>query len=716
MKKTIRFATFLFLMACVCLCAVSCLGGDNTTTTTKPEGKYLEIGNPEILACDLGADFNTSDIIVKLVEGDAKTTLASTEYTISGTVDTEAVGAYDLTITYGELTLTVKVNVSAPYEIDAFDLPDFVDEYMANLKATQEQSSFSKPIAYLVGDDNPFIFLPRISAWDEDDNHTYLKSYVSISTIELKDGETYTVLEGDALDAVVAIDETASSYDFTEAAVGNTYRLTVSPASDTSFSLSFEFTVVDAWNVYTAADLSRMDNTNTAEWADYKAANGIDDTPISGIVFQNNIVLKASDIPAAYFHTADSQTLGKEGWMRNRLDIYYHTVAEGGTFAIYGNSFTLDVSALPTIPEGSEDAGGYGDDYSNATIFMIDGDNADRTYAGTTAGKIQDLSIIGNACMVTSDQAALAKGLGGLIGIKLQDINATVDNVIIKMTFIAYFPEYAANVTIKNSRAFDSLQNAVYGWGASTTSVEGCIFKYCGGPAVLLQAEKPNDPNPAERAPHFSADKDTVFENPIVGDEVWFSNLGVSSTITQMLELSAGLQQAGATINGAFAQYNVPISVTNISLTQKNADNLDVMTILAALLPEGNSLAGSPAGGMIAMNGANQTNFDAVAALRTKLAAVIGAEAAAQVVVVECNGVLLWTDGNGLFLEYNGNPATTLDAYVEACITGILGNAQAPDLVPLPDTSALTFFEGETLTVHMGSIAIVFEVFEVAAQ
>lgn len=710
MKKTIRFVTFLFLMACVCLLAVSCFGGDNTTTTTtKPQGKYLEIGNPEILACDLGADFNTSDIIVKLVEGDAKTTLAATEYTISGTVDTEAIGTYDLTVTYGELTLTVKVNVSAPYEIDAFELPEFVSVYMANLQVTQEQSSFSKPIAYLVGDDNPFIFLPRISAWDENDNHTYLKSYVSNSTIELKDGETYTVLEGDALNAVVAIDETASSYDFTEAAVGHTYRLTVSPASDDSFSLSFEFTVVDAWNVYTAKDLSRMDNTNTAEWADYKAANGIDDTPISGIVFQNNLSLTASDIPAAYLHTADSQSLGKEGWMRNRLDIYYHTVAEGGKFAIYGNSFTLDVSALPTIPEGDEDLGGYGDDYSNATIFMVDGDNADRTYAGTTSANIQDLSIIGNACMVTADQEALAKGLGGLIGLKLQDINATVDNMIVKMTFIAYFPEYAANVTIKNSRAFDSLQNALYGWGASTTSVEGCIFKYCGGPAVLLQAEKPNDPNPAERAPHFSADKDTVFANPIVGDEVWFSNLGVSSTITQMLDLSDGLKLAGATINAAFAQYEIPMSVTNISLTQKNADNLDVLTILAALLPEGNSLFGSPAGGMIAMNGANQTNFDAVAALRAKLAAAIGPDAAAQVVVMECNGVLFWTNGDSIFVEYDGNPATTLDAYVTACITAIATGGQ-------PDVSALAFFEGETLTVHMGSIAIVFETFEVAAQ
>ena len=147
MKKSIKFLAFLFLMACVSLMAVSCLDTPTTTTTEPPAGPQLAIDNPDVLNCDLGAEFNVADIVIKLVDGDTVTTLEQTEYTVSGTVDTEAVGTYELTVTYGELTLPLTVTVSAPYEIDAFDLPEFVDLYLSNLKVTQEQSKFSKSIS-----------------------------------------------------------------------------------------------------------------------------------------------------------------------------------------------------------------------------------------------------------------------------------------------------------------------------------------------------------------------------------------------------------------------------------------------------------------------------------------------------------------------------------------------------------------------------------------
>lgn len=704
MKKSVRLLSLLALMVCVCLMIVACNDKKTTTSTEPPAGPYLEIGNPEILACDLGAEFDASAIVIKLVDGTTKTTLAATDYTISGTVDTETVGTYALTVTYGELTLSVTVSVTAPYEIDAFDLPEFVDTYLSNLNVTQEQSKFSKPISFFVGDDNPFIFLPRISAWDEDDNHVYLESYVSVSTLELKEGEdAYTLLEGEALAAVVAINETASSYDFTDAAIGNTYRLTVSPASDTSFSVSFEFTVVDGWNVYSGTDLSRMDNTNPV-WAEFKAANNIDSTPISGLVFQNNIALTSADLPADYFHTSTSQTLGKEGWMRDQLDLYQHTVAEDGNFAIYGNSFTLDVSALPTVPEGDAEAGGYDFDFSNTALFKIIGNNTDKSYSGSASAKIQDLSLIGNACLVTEDEEALAVGLGGIIAFKLKRLNVTVENVIVKMTFITYFPEFETDVEIVDCRSFDSLQNTIFVWGGSDVSLKDCIFKYCGGPAIIMQLERPNDPTPELRAPSINIDENTVFENPIVGDEVWFSNLGLSSTVSQMKDLSASLQTAGITINAAFAQYGVPMSVPVFSLTEKNADNVDVMSVLAVLMPEGNSLFGPALKGDIAVNDVSATSLDAVAALRAKIAAVVGDAAASQAVILERNGVLYWTDSQNLYLEHAGNPFTTLETYLGAMVAG-----QA-------DGSALAFFEGETLTVHMGSVAIVFGTSEVSAQ
>ena len=695
MKRSTRLLTLFLLTLCVCLLATAC-GGKKTSTDP-----YLEVSNPEALRCEIGADFDASAIVINYVDATGKkTAVAASDLTVTGTVDTATVGEYTLTFAYNSLTLNVTVSVTPRYDILAFELPEFVDQYKSNLLVTQEQSQFTKPVVYVVGDDNPFIFLPRISALDEEYNHVYLNSYVSVSTLELKNGEVYTALTGDDLAAVVAIDETASSYDFTEAAIGNTYRLTVKPADDTSFSLSFEFTVVDAWNVYTAADLSRADNREDASvWADLKAANGIDNTPISGLAFQNNIALTVADLPASYLHTSTSQTLGKEGWMRDGLDLYEHTVPENGSFTLYGNSFTLDTSALPTVPKGDSEAGGYGTDFSNTALFKFIGQNTDKTYSGTASAKVQDINIIGNACLVTEDQAALDIGLGGIIAFKNKKINATIDNTIVKMTFIAFFGDYESDFELTNSRAFDSLQNAAFIWGAVNMNIENCILKYCGGPAIIAQLNSPNDPNPEERSPYLSVDEATVMDNPIVGDEVWFNNLGVTPYINQMMELSLALQGAATTINNTFAQMEIPMSVRVMSLTQKNENNLDALQVLSVLMPEGTSIFGGTVAGDMHFNGASQTDLEAVAALRAKIAAGIGDSAAAQVVIMQCNGILMWTDSNNLYLELNDNPFTTLEE-------SIAGQA---------DPSATTFFDAETMTIYMGSAVIVLGTFNAQA-
>lgn len=675
--------------------------GEPVVSTPPPgESKWLELADTSILSCEIGQDFDIANLGVMYVNEGIKTPLMPGEYTVSGVVDTETMGKYALTVTYGDLTLSLTVSVAFPYEIDAFDWPEFVDRYYSNLKITQEQSKFTNHISYVVGDDNPFFFLPRISAWDKNDKHIYLKSYVSISTLQQKTAEGgWMLLEGDALASIVNLDETASSYDFTEAAIGNTYLLTVSPVSAPSFSISFEFTVVDGWNVYTAKDFSRLDNTNPA-WTEYKTTNGIEDIAIAGLVFQNNLSLVVADLPADYFHTSTSQTLGKEGWMRDDIHLYTRTLADAETFTLYGNSFTLDISALPTVPKGDEEAGGYGAFFSSVSLMQFIGNNLDKTFSGNTFTTIQDLNIIGNACMVTEDTAALEKGLGGATAINSQSVNMCIENVIIKMTYIAFMHGFDTNVTIKNCRAFDSLQTALYVMGGTVVNVENSIMKYCGGPAIIAVFWDPDNPDsPEMRAPEINLAADSILENPIAGDEVWFVNFGLTPYINQIHEISELLTLGCKGINEAFkilGLEQVPVK----SLTYKNAENINVMTVVGTLIAEGTDAYGSDLYGDIIYKGESRVDLDAVDALRAKITAAYGETVAKEAVILEANGMLLWTDGTGLYVDFEGNVKTSFVDY-------FLRSMNATD-VP-----ALQFLYSDTITIHLGTVAVVLELCDV---
>ena len=105
-------------------------------------------------------------------------------------------------------------------------------------------------------------------------------------------------------------------FNFTDAAVGHSFRLTVTPDSARyigTFSDNIEFEVIDAWNVYTVADLAYIDNYDvnsdkiSAEdrsiqgdcivdvWENVRSVEIAN--KIKGVVLQNNISLTSADLP-----------------------------------------------------------------------------------------------------------------------------------------------------------------------------------------------------------------------------------------------------------------------------------------------------------------------------------------------------------------------------------------------------------------------------------
>ena len=303
--------------------------------------------------------------------------------------------------------------------------------------------------------------------------------------------------------------------------------------------------------------------------------------------------------------------------------------------------------------------------------------------------------------MVTENADALEKGLGGVIAINASSANVTMDNVIVKMTYIAFFAEYSSDVVLQNSRAFDSLQNALFVYGGSTVTVQNSIFKYCGGPSVIALFNAPEEANPENRAPQVTFDGETVIENPIVGDEVWFVNLGLSSAVAQLQEVSATLTDGCKIINETCEMLGLEQRVSVKSLTHKNKENVTVMTVLGALIAESDGVYGYDLMGSLSFCDQTQTNLDAVDALRAKIAAAYGETVAKEAVILESNGQLFWSDGEDLYLDYRDDVKTSFVGYVFAMMLG------------QTDGSALEFFKGETITIHLGTVAVVLQTFPV---
>ena len=167
---------------------------------------------------------------------------------------------------------------------------------------------------------------------------------------------------------------------------------------------------------------------------------------------------------------------------------------------------------------------------------------------------------------------------------------------------------------------------------------------------------------------------------------------------------SASVEEGCKIINDAFAQYGVQKSIPVLSLTKPG---MQAVEPLAILLPDGNSFVTPlPIEGNISLNGVSETNLDAVAALRAKIAQNpdFGEEGAEQAIIIESNGVLFWTDGDSIYVEHNGDACTTLNVYIIAVI------------LKQADGSKLDFFAGETITVHLASNALILSTFTAPAQ
>ena len=314
---------------------------------------------------------------------------------------------------------SVNITVIKRYDVELFEKPSGVVSFESNNKSagTLEygETGFQGEFlignqTYVVGDDNEWKFVPGF-AYDKDGILTHVAAFDSTVDLYARVEGEYVLLEKsvadaskpnvvtytDASGAVIAVVDTyRGSYDFEDAAVGGDFKLSVLP-SESRYKLegvnavTFEFKVIDAYNVYEAWQLAVIDNnTDRDDWNAFKNDKGLVGVNPAGIVIHNDIHISASDVPASFFNVStkdityykvingvvEETSVAPAGtkYLIDGTHIYRRTSTSD--FVIEGNFFAIDTRSFPLVASPAVfDANlelDYGSDYSNASLFTFE--------------------------------------------------------------------------------------------------------------------------------------------------------------------------------------------------------------------------------------------------------------------------------------------------------------------------------------------------------
>lgn len=485
---------------------------------------------------------------------------------------------------------------------------------------------------YLVGDDNPFKFLPRLSYLDSENNPGVATKFRSDSVLSV-----WAADEFDQLDSRVGAEEDTveyydgetvyatayvakNEYTFTEAALNKKFSLSVLPASNYIYedqrAVSCVFTVIDGYNVYEAKQLAVIDNgqengrdrknkDGVYFWADIKEAEGLTDVNPKAVIFQNDISVTKDDIPETmkytldeeifYYRNADVESkenpipapsntfvydqFKDENDSLQYLNILTRFLKEGETFDIYGNYHALDLSNMPLacVFDNEYDDDGCGG-ASHVAFLRVEGVDEEGEISDVETGtySVNDLNVIGNANiedLMYSDVRPVYAG--GAIFVKSAATNLVVDNVVARTSFIPFYPEDVTTAVIKNSKAYDSFNSAVYSFEKATFTVENCNFERAGGPLFLLAQQDPDSDAAGVDIPYVTVDDASIFQNFVTGSEFWFSSKGANSQIQTIVALNGvfnPIQKSITSGEGENAKFNM------IALVLPNGESADALT------------------------------------------------------------------------------------------------------------------------------------------
>ena len=513
--------------------------------------------NPEV------ASVNQSGIVT------AHSVTQDTKVTITATIEGQSDVKFDF-----ELTVKFVESSDDIYVKQITMNKNFVDYYTNKGENTQniEQQFQVMNKDYLVGDDNFIDFKPvtkfmKFNKVGELEDFNYKGEWIYDLTISVKnDDDTYSVVDNASKTLIDSIDYVHCKVDFSEKAIGKTFKVKVEPGKltqnqkndadyDSYYVVNYDVVITDGFNVYDSKELCYIDNRTDeygVAWNAYKEANGLSTTyHPSNLILHSNITLTLDNLPDIFYYDTtdiDFPTDAEEAArvnhsMRDWVSIYYRYLDRNSSFNIFGNYFTLDASSLPVILyEENEPTDPKGLIISNSELMTIEASvhsTSENTDAPTSLFK--DFYIKGNASR-TEDNT---KG-GGLIFTKHNSVKTTYDNVISRSWYITFFSEdnIYDEFIVQNCKAYDSYSNFMYVWGSSNVLLKDSVLSGCGGPAII--ADDVTHDGTQHRPSNVKIENSDIIAN-VAGTEGWFQGYGAVSAAGQIKSLSDLLTRFGKT-------------------------------------------------------------------------------------------------------------------------------------------------------------------------
>ena len=552
---------------------------------------------------DATVDVDALTVTVTYLDGTV-VTLTKDKLTL-GDFSTATVGKVIVSVSFTDEVNAEEYNTSFELEIiepkkvvTAFEKPDSLSAFDSDNKSAGKtqygQPGFSGEFAvggklYVIGDDNAFVMIPNLTVDDNGVDKDVEKFYQDVD-IYVYNGTDYVLAEKSATNATVftyAVDgelvATVDTYngEYFFAKPIDKVKISVKPSVvyyknvDSFNAVVLEATVIDAYNVYNANELSVVDNSARQEWIDFKTELGLNGIAPAGIVLHSDINVNYNNVPSAFFYQSTDTVQYRNtvtGEIREYSNIAGMNYLIDGTsiyeristtdFTVQGNFFTISVSDFPIIASpsifGDSADKDYGVDYSNASLFRFatipDPWVSSENVPVRCNVVIDNLGLIGNAGRdnwvvekVHGDSVSSATELvtaGGLIMIKSSQHGVvTLNNVINNSFFITYFPDYQGTMYVNNSKCYDSYQNAAFVWADSYFEINDSFINGTGGPIIITQSVRLEGSdyyyNPVTYA------NNTVMDTALTGDEIWFKAIGATGIIGQVKANGAALNEAG---------------------------------------------------------------------------------------------------------------------------------------------------------------------------
>ncbi len=464
-------------------------------------------------------------------------------------------------------------------------LPDSVvarDSYKKNFK------DMTSP--YFVGDDNPYYFYLDVVELDVNDDVVETdgsKRSFEVVVYQIENGVETRL---DAVNGMVSFDSSNNSYQFTEDAIGKTFRLEVRLAGTpetTSLKKSHTVTVVDGYNIHNAWELNVMTNvsrditekcfgtSNSIDQVkvvdDFLADRGITrPEKLASIVLHGNMNVQydedpmKSDIPPEYCYIDENGV--NQGFYENHGIFNRQLNPDEKTFTIYGNYYSIYSYNLPNIVPNN--VANNDDEAGSSDFIRIENSKLSHNYIREEKTKeafaefqitIRDLATRDNDPH-SNEQSASERHMRGLTCFEIAELVANVYNVNVDSYMTSMTVDMVGTtVNLEKVNFYNSWQSHLYLWAENkhqtskggtkeltwdyipnlVINIEDSFLAKCGGPVIIAQVNEVNEPCSRTCGMEVNVDKASELWSYVTGQEAWFVAVGQTQIAAQVRALSA---------------------------------------------------------------------------------------------------------------------------------------------------------------------------------